>query len=1288
MPASESVNKVRTRDNLGIRTAAVALAGALLLTASIVAQTHVTTQHNDVARTGANLTETVLTTTNVNVSQFGKLFERAVDDEIYGQPLYVDSLDIPSLGVRSVVYVATNNDSVYAFDADNPAASAPLWHVNYTNPAAGIVPVPRTDVGQACGTYRDFANNIGIGGTPVIDAASQTIYFVTRTKENGTFVQRLRALDIRNGTERPGSPVVIQASVVGTGDGRDAQNNIAFNARTHNQRAALLLDRGTVYITWASYCDQGPYHGWILGYDAASLQQVMVYNTSPDGGLAGIWQSGGGLAADANGNIYGLTGNGSFNGDTGGRNFGNSFIKVSPTGTLLDWFTPFNWSFLNATDEDLGIQNALLIPNTNLVVGGGKEGVMYVLDRNNMGHFRSGNNGQILQSFQASSAGRMNGAPVFWNSPTYGPAIYLWAAGDPLKVFRLVGGLFQTPATAQSSVLSPGGMPGAMLSLSANGSTDGTGILWATLSRAGDPNHTSQPGILRAYDASNVTRELWNSQQNATRDSLGLFSKFSPPTVVDGKVFVATLSNKLVAYGLIGPSAGNTAPVVNAGADQSLASTGTSTLSGTATDDGNPIPPGQLTTTWSLISGPGPVTFGTPNALSTSATFTVAGVHTIRLTAFDGEATSSDDVVVTVDPPAGSGTGLLAQYFNDAGSGIYFTALVLTRTDATVDFDWGPGSPEVGVVQSDNFSVRWSGQVMAPVTGTYTFTTASDEGVRLYVNGQLLIDNWIDHTLATNSGTASLTGGQRYDIRMDFYEKSSLATAKLSWAYPGQATQIVPQWVLYPAPAVNQPPAVNAGADQTIFLPSGASLSGVAQDDGLPSPANLTTTWSKISGREDSDGGTVVFANPNSPVTTATFGADGIYVLRLTANDGAVTVSDDVTIVVSPPPIVGTGTGLLGEYFNDPNNGSHFVTFVRGRLDPTVNFDWTTSSPATGVTADNFSVRWTGQVQAQVTANHTFTTMADDGVRLWVNGQLLIDNWVDQAVATRTSAPVALVAGTRYDIRMDYYDHGSLATARLLWAYPGRSQVAIPQTQLYAPANRAPSVNAGADRTITLPANTTLAGTATDDGLPSPPSQMTTTWSRLSGPGTVTFANANALTTTATFSAAGTYVLRLTASDSVLTSTDDVSVVVNATTANGLTGRYYSGLSFNTLVLTRVDPTVNFTWGTGGPGSGVPTNNFSVRWTGKVQAPVTGSYRFSTVSDDGVRLWVNGQQVINNWTDHAATTNTSASISLTAGVKYTITLEYYERSGDATAKLQWSYTGQSTQIIPQSRLFQ
>jgi hypothetical protein len=493
---------------------------------------------------------------------------------------------------------------------------------------------------------------------------------------------------------------------------------------------------------------------------------------------------------------------------------------------LLDWFTPYNWSFLNATDEDLGVQNPVLIPNTNLIVGGGKDGVMYVVNRTNMGHFRSGNNGQIVQSFQGSTATRMNGAPVYWNSPTYGPAIYVWPAGDPLKVFRLVNGLFVTPASAQGTLLAPSGMPGGMLSLSANGKLGGTGILWATLSLSGDPNHSSRPGILRAYDAGNVTRELWNSQQNATRDALGNFSKFSPPTVANGKVYVATLSKKLVVYGLLGPSSGNTAPTVNAGPDKTLASPSTTTLTGTATDDGNPVPPGQLTMTWSLVSGPAAVIFSAPHALTTNATFSAAGTYTIRLSASDGEATSSDDVIVIVNASSGSGTGLLAQYFNDAGNGTYFTALVLTRTDRTVDFNWASAAPDPAV-QADNFSVRWSGQVLAPAAGTYTFTTLSDDGVRLYVNGQLLVDNWTNHAAVQNSGTIALAANQKYDIRLDYYERGGGATMRLSWAYPGQTTQVVPQSKLFPAAAVNQPPAVNAGPNQTITLPSAVALTGL-----------------------------------------------------------------------------------------------------------------------------------------------------------------------------------------------------------------------------------------------------------------------------------------------------------------------------------------------------------------------------------------------------------------------------------------------------------------------------
>lgn len=1150
-------------------------------------QAAVTTQHNDAARTGANLSETTLNTSNVDVSSFGKLFTRSVDDQIYCQPLYVPAVTIPGKGVHNVVYVATVKDSVYAFDADDPAAAAPLWQASFVNAAAGIVPIVNTDVGQTCGTYRDFSGNIGIVGTPVIDAVSQTLYVVARTKENGTFVQRLHALDSTTGAERSGSPVLIQATMPGTGDGHDAQNNLSFNARTENQRPALLLLNGVVYIAWASHCDQGPYHGWVLGYNATTLQQVVVYNTSPNGGLGGIWQAGQGPAADANGNIYFVTGNGTFDG-TSGTSRGNCFVKLSPTGSELDWFAPYNWSFLNSIDADLGSSGAMLIPDTNLVVGAGKQGVLYVVSRTNMGHVQSGSDSQIVQSWPASTGGRFDGSPIYWNSPNQGPLIYIWADNDPLKAFRLSGGLFQTTPVAQSAVKSAG-MPGGLLSLSANGSIAGTGIVWAAMTLSGSANQQTQPGILRAYDAGDVTHELWNSQQNAARDAVGSFAKFSYPTVANGKVYVATFSNQLVVYGLLNPS-GNQRPVVSAGPDQTIMLPSGVTLNGSVSDDGLPNPPAALTKAWSTVSGPGSVTFANPNAPATTATFSAAGTYVLRLTADDSLLSTSDDVTIVVYAQGtGGGTGLRGQYYNDAGNGIFFTTLALTRTDATVDFDWANGSP-AAAIQADNFSARWMGQIQAPVSGDYTFYTTSDDGVRLWVNGQLLVDKWIDQSPTTwASAPITLVGGQLYDVRMEFYERGGTAVARLMWSFPGQGQVSVPQSQLFPPSTTNQQPLVSAGPDLAITLPAVATLAGGASDDGLPSPpATLAYTWRKVSGREDADGGQVIFGNPNAAVTTATFSAPGTYVLRLTADDGALTGSDDVTVTVSG---AATGTGLTGQYYNDTGNRSYFTTLRLTRTDATVDFNWASGSPGTRVTADNFSVRWTGSVQAPASGAYTFATRTDDGVRLWIGGQLVVDNWTDHSSTLNTSTPITLAAGRFYDVKMEFYERGGSAEARLLWSYPGQAQVAIPKVRLY-PA-----------------------------------------------------------------------------------------------TGTGLTGAYYNNADLTSLVLTRLDSSVNFTWGSGSPASSIGADTFSVRWTGKVQPRYSEVYTFYTTTNDGVRLWVNGQLVVNKWVNQSATWSGATSLPLEANQLYEIKMEYYDNTGSASAKLEWSSASQTRQVVPAARLF-
>jgi hypothetical protein len=550
--------------SIGVRS----LAPVSSTTAATVA---VLTQHNDNQRTGANLNETILNTSNVKPGTFGKLFTREVDGHIYAQPLYVPGVTIPNKGIHNVVYVATQHNSVYAFDADNPLISAPLWHVNLGQSA----PVP-ADFGNRYGPFEDIAVEVGITSTPVIDLGTNTLYVVAFIRDTDpattcssisppcVYHHSLHALDITSGAEKFGGPVQIAGSVPGTG--ADSVNGVVtFNSHQQIQRSSLLLSNGVVYVAFAGYADTDPYHGWIFGYNVATLARVSIFNTTPNAvwteadpnpGEGGIWQSGQGLSADQSGYIYLITGNGSFSANTGGVDYGNTFLKLNPQNlqngilSVADWFTPYNQQLLSQTDLDVGSTGVLLIPGTNYLVGGGKEGILYQIDKTDMGHYNGpGGPDQVVQRFPIQPPTKLFNSPILWDRLS-GRLVYVWGMSGPLEALGFIGNLLQqTPVATGSTSLSQA-FPGGAISLSANGSDTSTGIVWASHPAPSSQPSTNKPGVLRAYDAADISNELWNSEI-VPNDSVGIHTKYNAPTIANGKVYLGTSSDRLVVYGLI-----------------------------------------------------------------------------------------------------------------------------------------------------------------------------------------------------------------------------------------------------------------------------------------------------------------------------------------------------------------------------------------------------------------------------------------------------------------------------------------------------------------------------------------------------------------------------------------------------------------------------------------------------------------------------------------------------------------------------------------------------------------
>jgi hypothetical protein len=512
------------------------------------------TYHNDNSRTGANLQEFALTTSNVNATTFGKLFSCTVDAAIYAQPLWVANQMI-SGGTHNVLYVATEKNSVYAFDADSTACQI-LWQKSL-NPS-GETFVLATDE-SGCG---DLAPNIGITGTPVINPATGTLYAVSKTTNTTSpartvFHQRLHALDLATGTEKFTGPRDISASVPGTGTGGTG-SVVSFDPSLNGQRPALLLTNGHVIISWASHCDFGSYLGWAISYSANALAQEAIFNASPNGTLAGIWMAGNGPAADSNGNIYFATGNGMWDGST---NFGDSIVKLGPPsggsfGTL-DFFTPTDQQTLDNNDWDLGSGGVLLLPDLvgpiHLLVQAGKEGTIYVVNRDNLGQMCSVNcssgDTQIVQELTGALSG-MWGSPSYWNGHLYFGGASDNGTGDVIKAFSVTTGAakpLSTSPTSKSAHLF--NYPGPTPSVSANNTSNG--IVWALENSAYSSGCPASCQVVYAYDATNLGTLLYTSSEAAlSRDRSGGAVKFTVPTVANGKVYVGGQTNFTV-YGLL-----------------------------------------------------------------------------------------------------------------------------------------------------------------------------------------------------------------------------------------------------------------------------------------------------------------------------------------------------------------------------------------------------------------------------------------------------------------------------------------------------------------------------------------------------------------------------------------------------------------------------------------------------------------------------------------------------------------------------------------------------------------
>lgn len=618
------------------------------------AQVNVLSVNYDKHQTGANVQETTLAP-GMNWSSFGKLGTFPVDGAVYAQPLSVSGVAIGG-STHNVVYAVTMHNSVYAFNADAPQSATPLWQVNL----GASVPIGLFN-------FTDISPEIGILGTPAIDPQKQVLYVVADTLPAGAFstpLFQLHALSLIDGHEMFNGPVDITATVPGTG-ANSTNGSIVFDGFWQLQRPGLMLTNSTLYIGFGSHGDTGYYQGWMMRYDPATLKQLAVLNTVPNGRQGSIWQSGRAPAVDGLGNVIVVTANGDWDGVS---NFGESVLHLSGVNlSVLDWYTPQEWSFLNDQDYDLGTTGAILIPGTHYLLAGGKAGRVYLMNYNSLGHLGSDNTSSV-QSIQANSFGLFDMA--LWPNAPNGPLLYEYDPAAGLKAFQVVGNQLNSTIISQFTPASISAYAG--ISVSSNGGKNG--IVWLT---TGNDSVNGEPGTLHALDAEDLSKELWNSDQNGTRDQLGSFMKFVPPTVVNGRVYAPTMSDAVVVYGTLVNPQPDATPAISAVVNSA------SFLAGA-------VSPGELITIFGANLGPdvdapgvvngsvvantlnnvqvliggtaAPILYASDHQINTIVPFGVSGTSTGIQVVYQGELLASTTVQIQDASPAvfsldGSGGG-------------------------------------------------------------------------------------------------------------------------------------------------------------------------------------------------------------------------------------------------------------------------------------------------------------------------------------------------------------------------------------------------------------------------------------------------------------------------------------------------------------------------------------------------------------------------------------------------------------------------------------------------------